>query len=36
LLLELPTSKMKAKDYVSVEYSDRKADGDRILWYGRQ
>jgi hypothetical protein len=36
LLLELPSSKMKAEDYVSVEYSERKADGDRILWYRRE
>ncbi len=36
LLLELPGSKMKAGDYVSVEYSDRRADGDRILWYRRE
>jgi hypothetical protein len=36
LLLELPSSKMKARGYVSVEYSDRKADGDRILWYRRE
>ncbi len=36
LLLELPSSKMKAGDYVLVEYSDRKADGDRILWYRRE
>jgi len=36
LLLELPTSKMKSVDYVSVEYSSREADGDRILWYRRE
>ncbi len=33
LLLELPSSKMRSADYVSVEYSSRPADGDRILWY---
>jgi hypothetical protein len=33
LLLELPASRMKSVDYVSVEYSSRPADGDRILWY---
>ena len=36
LLLELPFSKMKGGEYVSVEYSDRRADGDRILWYRRE
>lgn len=36
LLLELPSSKMKGGDYVTVEYSDREADGDRILWYRRE
>lgn len=35
LLLELPSSKMRSGDYVSVEYSSRPADGDRILWYRR-
>lgn len=35
LLLELPSSKMKSVDYVSVEYSSREADGDRIIWYRR-
>ena len=33
LLLELPSSKMRSVDYVSVEYSPRPADGDRIVWY---
>jgi len=33
LVLELPSSKMKSVDYVSVEYSKRESDGDRILWY---
>jgi 2-polyprenyl-3-methyl-5-hydroxy-6-metoxy-1,4-benzoquinol methylase len=36
LLLELPSSKMKSGDYVSVEYSTRETDGDRILWYRRK
>jgi len=36
LLLELPASKMKSVDYVSVEYSSREADGDQIMWYGRE
>ena len=36
LLLELPFSKMKSGDYVSVEYSTRETDGDRILWYRRE
>ena len=35
LLLELPPLKMRSGDYVSVEYSSRPADGDRILWYRR-
>lgn len=35
LLLELPSLKMRSGDYVSVEYSSRPADGDRILWYRR-
>lgn len=35
LLLELPSLKMRSGDYVSVEYSPRPADGDRILWYRR-
>lgn len=35
LLLELPSVKMRSEDYVSVEYSSRPADGDRILWYRR-
>ena len=35
LLLELPASKMKSVDYVSVEYSSREADGDQIMWYRR-
>lgn len=33
LLLELPSSKMKSVDYVLVEYSGRRDDGDQILWY---
>ena len=36
LLLELPSSKMKGLGYVSVEYSNRPRDGDRILWYQRR
>ncbi len=35
LLLELPSSKMKGGEYVSVEYSARESDGDRIVWYQR-
>ena len=33
ILLELPSSRMKSVDYVSVPYSDRAAHGDRIVWY---
>ena len=33
LLLELPISPVRAGDYVSVAYSHRDSDGDRILWY---
>ncbi len=36
LLLELPVSQMKAGDYVSVPYSERESDGDRIIWYARR
>lgn len=36
LLLELPASKMKSLDYVSVEYSSRESDGDQIVWYRRE
>ncbi len=36
LLLELPSSKMKALDYSAVQYSKREADGDRIVWYRRE
>ncbi len=36
LLLELPSSKMKAVDYSAVQYSKREADGDRIVWYRRE
>jgi hypothetical protein len=36
LLLELPSSKMKSVDYVSVEYSSRESDGDQIVWYRRE
>ena len=36
LLLELPAVRMKGGDYVTVEYSKRKGDGDRILWYRRE
>jgi hypothetical protein len=36
VLLELPPSKMKSVDYVSVEYSSRESDGDRIVLYRRQ
>jgi hypothetical protein len=36
LLLELPSSKMKSGDYVSVEYSTRETDGDQIVWYRRE
>jgi len=33
LLLELASSRMKGLGYVSVEYSNRPMDGDRIIWY---
>jgi len=36
LLLELPSSKMKSSDYVSVEYSSHETDGDQIVWYRRE
>jgi chemotaxis methyl-accepting protein methylase len=36
LLLELPVSKMKSVDEVTVAYSDRVADGDHIVWYERK
>ena len=35
LLLELVGSPLKAVDYVSVPYSSREADGDRIMMYQR-
>jgi hypothetical protein len=35
LLLELPDTKMKSVDYIAVEYSNREADGDQIVWYRR-
>jgi hypothetical protein len=34
-LLELPVSKMKSVDYLTVVYSDRLDDGDHIVWYQR-
>src|SRR5262249_50941773 len=34
-LLELPNSKMKSVDYLTVVYSDRPDDGDHIVWYQR-
>jgi hypothetical protein len=34
-LLELPFSKMKSVDYLTVVYSDRPDDGDHIVWYQR-
>jgi hypothetical protein len=34
-LLELPVSKMKSIDYLTVVYSDRPGDGDHIVWYQR-
>jgi len=33
LLLELPVVKMKAGDYISVQYSPQQTDGDQVLWY---
>jgi CheR methyltransferase, SAM binding domain len=35
LLLELPFSKMKSLDEVSIQYSDRESDGDHIVLYER-
>ena len=35
-LLELPSSKLKSVDYVTVVYSDRPDDGDHIIWYQRR
>ncbi len=34
-LLELPASKMRSVDYLTVVYSDRPDDGDHIVWYQR-
>jgi hypothetical protein len=34
-LLELPFSKMKSVNYLTVVYSDRPDDGDHIVWYQR-
>ncbi len=34
-LLELPVSRMKSVDYLTVVYSDRPDDGDHIVWYRR-
>ncbi len=36
LLLELPSSRMRAVDYSAVQYSKREAEGDRIVWYRRE
>jgi hypothetical protein len=33
LLLELPVVKMRAGDYISVQYSPQQTDGDQVLWY---
>jgi hypothetical protein len=32
-LLELPSSGMRSVGYVTVEYSDRRDDGDHVVWY---
>ena len=34
-LLELPTSRMRSRGYVTAVYSDRPDDGDHIVWYQR-
>ncbi len=34
-LLELPFSRMRSVDYLTVVYSDRPDDGDHIVWYQR-
>jgi hypothetical protein len=34
-LLELTVGKMKSVDYLTVIYSDRREDGDHIVWYQR-
>lgn len=34
-LLELPFSRVRAVDYLTVIYSDRPDDGDHIVWYQR-
>ena len=34
-LLELPTSRMRSRGYVTAEYSDRPDDGDHVVWYQR-
>ena len=34
-LLELPESRIRSVDYRTVVYSDRRADGEHIVWYAR-
>ncbi len=34
-LLELPSSRVRSVDYLTVVYSDRPDDGDHIIWYQR-
>jgi hypothetical protein len=34
-LLELPASRLRSVDYLTVVYSDRADDGDQIVWYQR-
>lgn len=34
-LLELPVSRLRSVDYLTVVYSDRPDDGDHIVWYQR-
>ena len=34
-LLELPFSRVRSVDYLTVVYSDRPDDGDHMIWYQR-
>jgi hypothetical protein len=35
-LIELPSSRIRSIDYLTVVYSDRTDDGDHMIWYQRQ
>ena len=34
-LIELPFSRVRSIDYLTVAYSDRTDDGDHMIWYQR-